>query len=100
MSKTTDTTKVDNTTKNLDEFMKKQEAKGEQQVKELLINKGINLDSSKGQFLGATSQVLNSISNGSLNQSDIKKIIQQGADEFYKETGRNMTYGEMRDMYG
>ena len=100
MSKTTDTTKVDNTTKNLDEFMKKQEAKGEQQVKELLINKGINLDSSKGQLLGATSQVFNAISNGSLIQKDITNILQQGADEFYKENGRNMTYGEMREMYG
>ena len=100
MSKLTNTTKVDNTTKNIDEFMKKQEAKSEQQVKKLFTNKGINLDNSKGQFLGATSQVFNAISNGTLKQSDIKNILQQGADEFYKENGRNMTYGEMREMYG
>ena len=27
-------------------------------------------------------------------------IMQAGVDEFKKETGRNMTYGEMRDLYG
>ena len=94
MSKTSDTTK------NIDEFMKKQETKGEQQVKELFTNKGINLDSSKGQLLGATSQVFNAISNGSITQKDITNILQQGADEFYKENGRNMSYSEMREMYG
>jgi len=88
------------TTKNLDEFMKKQEDKGEQQVKELFTNKGINLDNTKGQLLGATSQLFNAISNGLLIQKDITNILQQGADEFYKENGRNMTYGEMREMYG
>lgn len=27
-------------------------------------------------------------------------IMQQGADEFKEKTGRNMTYSEMRQMYG
>lgn len=35
---------------------------------------------------------------------DVKKsiiaIIQEGADEFKQKTGRNMTYSEMREMYG
>jgi hypothetical protein len=26
--------------------------------------------------------------------------MQKGFDTFKKETGRSMTYGEMRDMYG
>ena len=30
----------------------------------------------------------------------LKNIIQSGADEFEKQTGRKMTYGEMREMYG
>jgi hypothetical protein len=28
------------------------------------------------------------------------QIMQQGADEFVKKTGRNMTYSEMREMFG
>ena len=27
-------------------------------------------------------------------------LMQKGADEFEKETGRKMSYGEMREMYG
>jgi len=30
----------------------------------------------------------------------LENIMQSGADEFEKQTGRKMTYGEMRDMYG
>ncbi len=28
------------------------------------------------------------------------KMMEQGAQEFVKATGRNMTYAEMRHMYG
>jgi hypothetical protein len=28
------------------------------------------------------------------------QIMQEGAHEFKKQTGRNMTYSEMREMYG
>jgi hypothetical protein len=38
------------------------------------------------------------------NQSQFGKslvqIMQEGAHEFKKQTGRNMTYSEMREMYG
>jgi len=38
------------------------------------------------------------------NPADIGKslvqIMQEGAYEFKKTTGRNMTYSEMREMYG
>jgi len=27
-------------------------------------------------------------------------LMQKGADEFKEQMGRNMTYGEMREMYG
>ena len=30
----------------------------------------------------------------------LQNIMQKGADEFKKEMGRNMTYSEMRAMYG
>lgn len=31
---------------------------------------------------------------------DLVSLMQKGADEFKEKMGRNMTYGEMRDMYG
>jgi hypothetical protein len=30
----------------------------------------------------------------------VKNIMQDGADEFVKKTGRNMTYSEMREIFG
>jgi len=30
----------------------------------------------------------------------VKNIMQDGADEFVKKTGRNMTYAEIRDIFG
>ena len=30
----------------------------------------------------------------------LMNIMNQGADDFEKEMGRKMSYGEMRDMYG
>jgi len=30
----------------------------------------------------------------------LESIMQEGANEFKKKTGRNMTYSEMREMYG
>lgn len=31
---------------------------------------------------------------------DLVSLMQKGADEFKEKMGRNMTYGEMREMYG
>ena len=33
-------------------------------------------------------------------QTTLINIMQKGADEFKEKTGRNMTYSEMRQMYG
>ena len=33
-------------------------------------------------------------------EQSLTNILQKGADEFEKEMGRKMTYGEMREMYG
>ena len=78
--------------KKLETFMKQQEIKGEQQVKDLKKSKGINTDNPLS--------TLNAIGLGAITVKDMTNILQQGADEFYKENGRNMSYGEMRDMYG
>jgi hypothetical protein len=55
------------------ELMAKLEKEGEQKVKEL---------------------------NLLLSEKELLAIMQKGADTFQKETGRPMTYGEMREMYG
>jgi hypothetical protein len=33
-------------------------------------------------------------------EQSLINLMQKGADEFEKEMGRKMNYGEMRDMYG
>lgn len=33
-------------------------------------------------------------------QETLENIMQGGMDQFKKETGRGMTYGEMRELYG
>jgi len=76
----------------LAEFMKTQEMKGMQQVQDLYKSTDIN-----GSSVGS---VINGMSNGNITEKKIIDILQQGFDEFKKETGREMTYSEMREMYG
>ena len=62
-------------------FLNKLEKKGEANAKDIvkdLINNG-NFDDAK---------------------KNIENTLQAGFDEFKKETGRNMTYSEMRELYG
>jgi hypothetical protein len=33
-------------------------------------------------------------------QQTLMDLLQKGGDEFEKQMGRKMTYGEMREMYG
>jgi hypothetical protein len=33
-------------------------------------------------------------------EKELVSIMQKGADEFKEKMGRNMTYSEMREMYG
>jgi hypothetical protein len=35
-----------------------------------------------------------------LSSNDLYNIMNNGADEFKKKTGRNMTYSEIRHLYG
>jgi hypothetical protein len=37
---------------------------------------------------------------GMFNINQLKNIMKSGADEFKEKTGREMTYSEMRELYG
>ena len=37
---------------------------------------------------------------GNVNEDSLTNIMKNGEKEFIKKTGRRMTYGEMRQMYG
>ena len=58
-----------------DELCKKLELKGEQKVEELMNTKNVSEES-------------------------LMQIINEGNDEFKNALGRNMTYSEMRSIYG
>jgi hypothetical protein len=81
-------------------LMKKLEKEGESKVKELL-NKNNN-----SNFVSST--IASGLTNGSVPiqkpSSDfgnsLINIMSAGADEFKEKTGRNMTYSEMRQLYG
>jgi len=42
----------------------------------------------------------NMLISGTITEKNIKNILADGAKQFEEQTGRKMTYGEMRDMYG
>ena len=65
----------------LDNLKKKLEAKGMQQVKDLNL---FGLQPIKDSEV----------------EKNLTNILQSGFDEFKKETGREMTYSEMRELYG
>ena len=46
--------------------------------------------------------VKNLSENGNVNiaMKSVENVLQKGFDEFEKECGRKMTYGEMRELYG
>lgn len=71
----TDTINQPEVNKKLEEFMKKQEAKGEEATTYLMKNNMVTIE-------------------------NVSNILQKGFDEFFEENGRTMTYSEMRDMYG
>lgn len=79
-----------------DDFTKKikkdLEKEGEAAVQALYKEKGVN-GSSIGSVLGA-------IGNGTITEQSLTSIMQKGFDEFKESTGRTMTYGEMRELYG
>lgn len=38
--------------------------------------------------------------NNNIGEKEIMTILQNGSKEFEQKTGRSMSYGEMREMYG
>ncbi len=40
------------------------------------------------------------VMTNSVTEKNITSILKEGEKQFIKETGRQMTYGEMREMYG
>ena len=68
------------------------EKKGDAAIHALYQEKGVN-GSSIGSVLGA-------LGNGTITEQSLTNIIQKGFDEFKEQTGRAMSYGEMRELYG
>jgi hypothetical protein len=68
--------------KNLDAVVNK-----EQNLIIKLENEGVN-------------KIINHIKNHNLTGENVINIMKDGADEFKEKTGRNMTYSEIRQMYG
>jgi len=76
------------------ELMKEIEKRTEKMVKDATIHKTIT-------------NPINIIGGAKVEKKELDKsidvlmgIMQQGANEFKEKTGRNMTYSEMRSMYG
>jgi hypothetical protein len=42
----------------------------------------------------------NMLISGNITEKNIKDVLAEGAKQFQEQTGRQMTYGEMREMYG
>ena len=47
-----------------------------------------------------TEKTKNILLSGNITEKKITDILNEGAKKFEEETGRKMTYGEMREMYG
>ena len=45
-------------------------------------------------------KVVKALKDPAANATTFLNIVKEGADEFQQKTGRPMTYGEMREMYG
>jgi ribosomal protein L17 len=88
-----ETTKTTSEQQKCELLMKKLEKEGMEKAKDLnmTIDKIINItkmeETEKAKVLKTTTDMLTN-------------IMQNGADEFEKQMGRKMTYGEMREMYG
>ena len=84
----------------LNNLMKKLEKDGEKKVKELLSKKE-NSNFVSTSFLSGVTDGAVTVQKPSTDFGDsLIKIMSAGADEFKEKTGRNMTYSEMRQLYG
>jgi len=78
----------------LQKIMKDIEIKTEKKVLESYKTGKININFLKTQQPHQTEETLKQTGDTLIN------IMSQGAEEFKAKTGRNMTYSEMREMYG
>ena len=84
----------------LNNLMEKLEKDGEKKVKELLSKKE-NSNFVSTAFLSGVTDGAVTVQKPSSDFGDsLIKIMSAGADEFKEKTGRNMTYSEMRQLYG
>ena len=81
-----------NSTMDLEELKKTLEKKGYDQVQNLYKDNGINGTS--------VEQVIGALGNGGITCKALTNIMESGASEFKQQTGREMTYSEMRELYG
>lgn len=47
-----------------------------------------------------TQKTKNILLSGNITEKNIKEILNEGKKQFEEQTGRQMTYSEMREMYG
>lgn len=92
MSTSTGATATDIYEDDMQKIKKDLEKQGEAAVYALYQAKGVN-GSSIGSVLGA-------MNTGAITEQSLTNIMQKGIDEFKEKTGRAMTYGEMRELYG
>jgi hypothetical protein len=76
----------------LENLKKSLEQKGTVDLKNMYKGKNVN-----GSSVG---EVFQSLRSGNITEKNLTDIMQKGIDEFKKETGRTMSYSEMREMYG
>ena len=77
----------------LNKIMKDIETKTEEKLLEGYKTGKINLNILKTQTQEQKTEI-------KTTRDTLISIMSQGADEFKEKTGRNMTYSEMRQMYG
>ena len=81
-------------------LMEKLEKDGEKKVKDLLTKKENSNFVSSVVASGATNGSVPVQKPSSDLGNSLINIMSAGADEFKEKTGRNMTYSEMRQLYG
>jgi len=81
-----------NNSSSIETLKKTLEQQGMDELKDLYKQKGVNSSSS--------GEVLTALSSGNITEKSLTDIMQKGFDTFKQETGRAMTYGEMRELYG
>ena len=106
-AKTTTPATTNTNTETLDQLMRRLEERGTQRTAELLNSASATASTSLQQTSGNSGEtpakaleksIMEVVQN--IPQNSILDIMKEGETEFVKQTGRYMTYSEMRQMYG